>query len=228
VPRPSTKIKRSLMTMMLLTSGAVVLLTSGAFGAYEIVTSRHQTLRNLTTLGEAIAANSTAALAFDNPDDALETLSALKAEPHLEAAGLYTAGGKLFARYPRSSSATSLPSKPPALGYRFERGSLVGVQPVMQAGRRMGTLYLRSDLGVIYAGLRSYALIAGLILLASAVVADPGTRRYRALGIREPRLFRARGERGRDRAWSLDRCVQSHAHANRAEPESAAEPADSS
>jgi signal transduction histidine kinase/CheY-like chemotaxis protein/HAMP domain-containing protein len=171
VPRPSTKIKRSLMTMMLLTSGAVVLLTSGAFGAYEIVTSRHQTLRNLTTLGEAIAANSTAALAFDNPDDALETLSALKAEPHLEAAGLYTAGGKLFARYPRSSSATSLPSKPPALGYRFERGSLVGVQPVMQAGRRMGTLYLRSDLGVIYAGLRSYALIAGLILLASAVVA---------------------------------------------------------
>ena len=98
--RPPTPIKRSLIAMMLLTSGAVVLVTALAFGAYELLTSRQQTLRNLTTLGEAIAANSTAALAFDNQDDALETLSALRAEPHLQAASLYTAKGKLFATYP--------------------------------------------------------------------------------------------------------------------------------
>jgi signal transduction histidine kinase/ActR/RegA family two-component response regulator/HAMP domain-containing protein len=166
-----TGIKRSLIVMMMTVSGAVVLATSGASGAYEFITSRQQTLRNLTTLAEAIAANATAALAFDNADDAFETLSALKAEPHLKIAGLYTAQGKLFAVYPRGSAATSLPAAPPGLGYRFEHGSLIGVQPVMQGERRMGTLYLESDLGVIYARFRLYVLIAGAILLASGLIA---------------------------------------------------------
>src|SRR5579862_8261626 len=157
--------------MMMLASGVVVLASSAAFGAYEFVMSRQQTLHHLTTLAEAIATNTTAALAFDNADDALETLAALKAEPHLKVAGLYDARGRLFAVYPRGSSRAGLPQKPPALGYRFETGSLIGVQPVMQGERRMGTLYLESDLGDLYARFRLYGVIVGAILLASGLIA---------------------------------------------------------
>src|SRR5882724_10860178 len=69
-------IRDTLMTVILLTCGAVLLITSAAFVAYEYVTFRQLTVRNVKILGEAIAANSTAALAFDNPDDAREVLAA--------------------------------------------------------------------------------------------------------------------------------------------------------
>ena len=60
------------MTMILLTSGAVLLLTSASFVAHEFLTFRYSTVRNLSTLGQVIATNSTAALAFDNAKDAAE------------------------------------------------------------------------------------------------------------------------------------------------------------
>jgi len=166
-----TGIKRSLMTMLWLTSGVVVLVTAAAFSAYELLSARQLAERNLMTLGEAIASNSTAALAFENADDATETLSALKAEPHIVAAGLYTSSGKLFAQYRPSGGSEPLPATPPRLGYRFEEGSLIGAQPVVQEGRSLGTLYLKSDLGAIYERFRLYGLITLVIMGLSSVVA---------------------------------------------------------
>jgi len=147
-----------------------MLTTAAAFFAYEFLTYRQSTLHNLATLGEAIAANSTAALAFDNPDDAKEVLSAFRAESHVIAAGLYTPSGKLLASYPDGS--TALPATLSASdGYRFEQGYLTGVQPVVQASHRMGSLYLKSDTGAIYERFRSFSLIAGLVLALACGVA---------------------------------------------------------
>jgi signal transduction histidine kinase/ActR/RegA family two-component response regulator len=56
-------------------------------------------------------------------------------------------------------------------GYRFESGYLIGVQPVVQGARRMGTLYLKSDLGALHDWLRSFSLIALLVLGISYLVA---------------------------------------------------------
>src|SRR5260370_41945340 len=104
-----TPIRRKLMTMILLTSGVVLLLTCAAFFAYEFVTFRQTTVRHLSTLGEIIAANSTAALAFDNQNDANEVLAALQAERHVVAAALYDKAGKVFARYPQDLPIDALP-----------------------------------------------------------------------------------------------------------------------
>ena len=170
MPHRSRPIRRTLITALLLTSGAAMLTTALAFFAYDFLTYRQSTLRNLGTLGAAIAANSTAALAFDNADDAREVLSAFRAESHVVAAGLYTRSGKLFASYPAADAAL-----PAALttqdGYRFEQGHLIGVQPVVQGGRRMGSLYLKSDMGAIYERFRSFSLIAGLVLALACLVA---------------------------------------------------------
>ena len=73
-------IQRKLVKTVLLISGAVLLLASTTILSYEFVTFRQTTLQQAATIGEIIAANSTAALAFENPDDAKEILSALKAE----------------------------------------------------------------------------------------------------------------------------------------------------
>jgi signal transduction histidine kinase/ActR/RegA family two-component response regulator/HAMP domain-containing protein len=170
MPHGSRPIQRTLITALLLISGAVMLTTAAAFFAYDFFTYRQATVRNLATLGEAIAANSTAALAFDNADDAREVLGAFKAESHVIAAGLYTRSGTLFASYPATRA--PLPATLAAGdGYRFEQGRLIGVQPVVQGGHRMGTLYLTSDMGAIYERFRSFSLIAGLVLVLACLVA---------------------------------------------------------
>ncbi|MDB6087318.1 MAG: Histidine kinase, partial [Gammaproteobacteria bacterium] len=170
MPKRSRPIRKTLIAVILLTSGAVMLTTSAAFFAYDFLTYRQQTLRNLATLGEAIAANSTAALAFANPDDAREVLSAFKAERHVVSAALYTRTGEQFAAYPGAGvvEASALPLRD---GYRFEHGYLIGVQPVEQGGHRMGTLYVKSDLGALYERFRSFGLIAILVLALSCGVA---------------------------------------------------------
>jgi hypothetical protein len=85
-----TPIRQKLIVIILLTSGTVLLLTCASFFTYELLTFRKNMVRQTSTLGQIVADNSTAALAFQNGDDAREILNALKAEPHIVAAGLYT------------------------------------------------------------------------------------------------------------------------------------------
>ena len=159
------------MTILLLTSGAVLLLTCTSFFAYEFLTFRQTALRQLATQGEIVAANSTAALAFENDDDAKEILSALKAERHIVAASLYDEAGRLFSKYPADIPDSSLPATPERDGYRLEHSHLAGFQPVVQGAKRLGTLYLKSDMGAMYERFRLYGLIALLVIVSSFLLA---------------------------------------------------------
>ena len=158
-----------------------MLITTAAFIAYEYVTFRQLMVRNVKILGEAIAANSTAALAFDNPDDAREVLAAFKAQPHVVAARLYQRDGQLIASYPDRDPRASKVQPLRADGYRFERGLLTGVQPVVQGSRRMGTLYLESDLGEIYEHFQLFITIGAVILLVCCIAAYLISRRLQEL-----------------------------------------------
>src|SRR5229473_3490204 len=169
-----TPIKRKLTLLLLLASGAVLVLTCGTFLTYELVTFRQTMVRSLSTLAAVIAANSTAALAFDNRADATEVLSALVAEQHIVGAGLYDKAGTLFAKYPSAATDDLFPTRPDRDGYQFERTYLVLHQPVVNATQRLGTLYLKSDLGAMYQRLTLYgevvmALVAFSCLLAFAL-----------------------------------------------------------
>jgi PAS domain S-box-containing protein len=166
-----TPIRRKLMTMILLTSGAVLLLTCASFFAYEFLTFRQTTVRHLSSLGQIIAANSTAALAFENQDDAKEILAALKAERHIVAACLYNKNGKLFSKYPADLPAEAFPAAPEKDGYRFARGHLAAFHPVVQANKRLGTLYLKSDMGAMYERFRLYGGIVLLVIVLSFLLA---------------------------------------------------------
>ena len=164
-------IKQKLTAIFLLISGLVLLLTSAAFVTYQVITLRRMTLKDLSTLGRVIATNSTAALAFANEGDAREILAALRAQPHVVAAGLYDATGRLFAKYPPDLALDALPLTPPVDGYRFERGHLVGVEPVAQtAGARLGSLYLASDVKAVRDAVRLTGIL-GTVVVAIALIA---------------------------------------------------------
>ncbi|MBS0631385.1 MAG: HAMP domain-containing protein [Verrucomicrobia bacterium] len=166
-------IRQKLMTIILGTSGVVLLLTCSAFLAYEFFAFRQTAVRQLSTLGEIVAANSTAVLAFDNAKDAEDLLSTLRTERHITAACLYNQDGRLFARYPANLAATEFPAVPDdAAGYRFGANSLEGFMPVVQVeGQRLGTLYLKTDLDEMYARLWLYSGVAALVILLASLVA---------------------------------------------------------
>jgi signal transduction histidine kinase len=164
-------IQKKLMGVIILISGIVLLVTCTAFFAYEVFTFRQTTTRQLSTLGEIIAANSTAALAFDDQNNANEILAALKAEQHITAASIYDQHGKLFSKYPATIPAAAFSSTPGKDGYRFEDSYLIGFQPVMQGDKRLGTLYLKSDMEAMYERLQLYSCITVLVIIVSFLLA---------------------------------------------------------
>jgi PAS domain S-box-containing protein len=171
-------IRRKLMAIMLLTSGLALLLTCVTFLVYEFLTFRRTAVRELSVLGQIVAANTTASLAFRNPDDAREILAALRAEPQVLAATLYDADGRVFSVYPPGVSAAAVPPTTRGDGFHFVAGRLVGFTPVIQGDNpRLGTLYLESDMKPMYARLRLYAGITLLVLAASLAAAYVVSRR---------------------------------------------------
>ena len=165
-------IRLKLTAIILGTSAVVLLLTCTAFLAYDVFAFRKDSVRQLSTLGEIVATNSTGVLAFSNQDDATEILAALRAERHIVAACLYDRQGRIFARYPAGAPDEGFPAAPETDGYHFEGGHLAGFAPVEQVlGQRLGTLYLKSDMAALYDRLRLYGGIAILVILASSLVA---------------------------------------------------------
>src|ERR1700741_280142 len=110
--RRDTPIQKKLMSAMLLTSGAVLLLTCTALFVYDLYSFRQASASQLSMLGRIIATNSTAALAFDDSESATEILSAVKADPHIVSACLYDEAGDLFAYYPLELQRGALPDRP--------------------------------------------------------------------------------------------------------------------
>ena len=89
-------IRRKLMRGIILICCMVLMVTCISFFGYELYVFRKSTKEKLSTIGRIIAANSTAALAFDNHEDAKEILAALHTEPHIVSAALYKQDGILF------------------------------------------------------------------------------------------------------------------------------------
>ena len=88
------------------------LVASAGFFAYDLYTFRTDTVRNLGIEAQMIGSNSISALLFDDPHSAENTLSALRAAPHVMFAEIYTPDGRSFAGYRRDNNGAFPP--PPA------------------------------------------------------------------------------------------------------------------
>ncbi len=159
------------MRAIMLASAIVMMVTVAAFMAYDWVTFRQSMVRNLTTQARMVAENSTAALEFRNDGDAAGVLASLRAEPHVTAAALYDAQGRLFVKYPAALPEAGLPAAPQPEGHQFGESRLTLYQPVTRPGARVGTLYLQSDLIALTERMQLYAVISLLIMASSLAVA---------------------------------------------------------
>jgi signal transduction histidine kinase/CheY-like chemotaxis protein len=164
-------IKRKMIGIIMATSTVALMLACSAFLAYELVTYRRTATQELTTLAQIVAESSTAALAFDDRRSAGETLAALRAEPNLVAACIYTKDGRPFATFMRDGSRRDLPRSPGKQGANFRDRHLALFQRVVFDGDWIGTVYLNRDLQDVYARLERYAGTSLGVLLVSSLVA---------------------------------------------------------
>jgi PAS domain S-box-containing protein len=162
-----TTIQSKLMRMVMLICGTVLLLTSGAYFVYEYVTYKELARQEIVSIARIISSNCTASLAFNDQEDAKEILSALKAQKSIRAAVLYNAEGKLFCTYMGEKGADGLPSYVGQDGYRFTAGFLEGFEPVVQNEKRVGTLFLRSDMQAMYDRFVLYGIIVVCFIAVS-------------------------------------------------------------
>jgi len=165
-------IQRKQMLIIMLTTSVALVLACAAFAVYEVLAFRKAMVQNVSTLAEMIGDNSAAALDFNDPKSAEETLASLKAEPSIVAARIYSKSGKMFAGYDRpDGGAPPTPPKFQMNGYAFDGRCLALFNPINFKGEIIGVIYLESDLRALYSRLVQYAVIAVSVFLLTLLVA---------------------------------------------------------
>jgi hypothetical protein len=165
-------IRRKLTVLLMAISGFTALAVSSPMLIYDVLTFRHAVVQNLAVLGDVLAGNSTAALTFRDAEAARDVLGALRAEPNVTAACIYTSDGRPFAKYTRDEKDSGfVPPVPQAETTQFMNGHLVQFRKIVLSGDTVGTLYLESDLGRLHARFRGYAFTFVLTLLVTFSIA---------------------------------------------------------
>lgn len=167
-------IAKRLTWINVLVSGAALLSACVAFLAYDQYTFRESLLQNLSAQAQIIASNSVSALTFNDPQAAKTTLSALANSPDIVAAAIFNYDGDLFAQFSRSPGGhliTAPESFPAHEVVRFSDNYVTMLEPIVFQGRRIGTVYIRSDLQERARRLKRYAAIAAVVLLLSLLAA---------------------------------------------------------
>lgn len=168
-PFRDLSINRKLRAIIMLTSGIAVLLACLAFLVYDRIAFKDAVVNNLKTLSDIIGENSTAALMFDNAQDASEILMSLSADRHILAAAIYNTRGQVFAMYHRDNVVFTPPEiRPP--GHVFGADYLELFNPVILDTETIGTVFVRSDLEEMLARQNRYLFLVIAFLIFSFLV----------------------------------------------------------
>ena len=166
----AASIREKLLAIVMTTTALALLLAGVGMVAADSILYRTDMRRDLSALANIVADNSKAALVLEDRTVAVDTLSALRARPHLVAACLYRPQGGLFARYVRPGSAAECPPPQEAAQVRSAPSGLEVHHPILLSGKRIGTLVLLYDLGEVYERIRLYGgIVLGVLLLSSLV-----------------------------------------------------------
>ncbi len=164
-------IRRKQVLIIMLTTTVALLLACAAFTAYEVITFRATTVKNLSKLAKIISSNTSAALDSGNPQSAEEALAALRFQPNIIGACVFSGNGNIFARYDRTNDKMTFP--PPKFqkeGHSFGKNDLVLSQPIVSKGDTIGVIYLVSDMQALHSRLAQDAVIFAVVMMLTLFV----------------------------------------------------------
>jgi len=92
-------IKRKLMLVTMVTSCAALLVACTLFAIYDYASARETLIRETSTMAAIVGSNSTAALSFDDPEEASTILRRLRAQDSIRTAVIFDPVGRTFASF---------------------------------------------------------------------------------------------------------------------------------
>ena len=167
----NASVQTKLALLILFATLFALVLAFAGFGAYERSSFRKDIAQELSTLTGTLGANTAASLAFDDAKSATEILSALKADPHIQAACIYDSHGRIFATYRRADlpHTFSMPGLM-ADGDYFQPSSLTLLRAISLEHDRAGSIAIVSDLSAFRSKMIQHLKIASLVLLFSILI----------------------------------------------------------
>ncbi len=169
-------VRQKLTAIILATSGLVLFLAVVGFFANQLTTLKRTLEEELQSLARVTASATAAALVFNDPQAAEESLKALRAKPDIILARILDGSGGLFAHF-QTSPDTRIPL--PEISAQlttegrviFSGGQAEVLQPIILEGERIGTIQLLSTLSKLEKSRQRFLLLAAGIMLLSFLVA---------------------------------------------------------
>lgn len=184
-------IKYKMMALIMFVISITLLMTTLAFIFREIHNSHHEQYENLSSLAEIIGTNTSAAIIFDDPQSAMDTMNTLKVRSDILAAYVFTKDNTLFIRYVAARKDLShLPFEqlsPDASVDDYRRilnqlreessrfftlwGFSSLVRPILLDGQTIGTVVIHSDMNVFRQRIYGTATVSLLVMVISWIIA---------------------------------------------------------
>lgn len=147
-------------------------LASAVMISYDNHTYRVQKQKEIAAQAEILATRMVASLEFEDPAAAQEYLNPFSLNPEIAAAAVYTAQGKMFAKYSRSGTRTA-PMVSEGVGHHYEGNELMVFWPVLHDQRQVGTVYLHAVTEPLINRVLRYSGVAFIALLVSLIITLP-------------------------------------------------------
>ncbi len=163
-------IRRKLVVLGWATSLSALLVSTIVFVTSAYFIGRNNALMGSEILASIIADNLTAAAMFEDKTSAAETIRALRSTPTVNLACVYTKDHALLAQM-LASAGHACPVSPPPDQRSAGMRTLTIVRPIMMEQRRVGTLYIESNVVRVTDQLRLQGLAATAGGLAGLLVA---------------------------------------------------------
>lgn len=163
-------IAAKLNQLILLTTGIAVIVVTATEMVTDFQESRSKAVSLMDSHASVIGSNNTAAIVFDEPLSARQSLKSLEVVSGIMAAAIYTGTGSLFASYVGSED-LAIPAVAEE-GYTFNAGYVDLYQAIILDGDNIGTIFLRYDMSEAYEALLQELLMdlgVGLLAMLLAV-----------------------------------------------------------
>ena len=173
-------IRLKLVVMIMGLSGALLMCGYGLAIIEKYYSYRSALVKSSTTLANALGANSTAAITFNDAYTADEILSALKVEPNIIAALILSPEGVPFSQYVKQGqsvdidsfaqqSLTTFADSQPGYDVRWDYFDVV--RPILFRDKTIGIISIRTELTSLYQSLKQFAYVTLGGLLALSFIA---------------------------------------------------------
>jgi signal transduction histidine kinase/ActR/RegA family two-component response regulator len=162
-------IRQKLTAMLMIASTVVLLLASAAFVIWDFFRFRADMQADLITQAQLVLDNSAAAVTFNDPEAAGETLEMLEIHPHMQVACLYLPNGALFtSRVFRDRSdqcpATVMP------GMQVTRSRMLVTEQLSRGRDRGAMMLIGVDLDAHRARIRTQTTAVAAVMVAGLLI----------------------------------------------------------